>query len=155
MAAKNSKIPKVPLTLGLLGLLPFLASSLISLFSIDPYQHYAAQSLAVYGAVILSFLGGASWGARLNVKARVGDWAGMTWAIVPSLIAWISLLLPPVMCLAVLVAGFALQYFLDVDSVNSKVFPRWYARLRVILTAGVIVTLLIALVGRVVYQVTA
>jgi hypothetical protein len=142
MAAKRSKIPKVPLVLGLAGLLPFLGGSALALFATGALKETAILSLMTYGAVILSFLGGATWGARLGNKNRVSDWSGMTWSVIPSLIAWPSLLLAPVVCLAVLTAGFLLQYFLDTDSVKSKIFPNWYGRLRLILTGGAVFSLL-------------
>lgn len=150
MAAKRNKIPTIPLILGMAGLLPFLASSLSIIFLQDLLREQATLSLMAYAAVILSFLGGVHWGARIGTKAKVSNWSGMIWGVVPSLIAWPSLLLPPIICLCVLTAGFALQYFLDTDSVSTKLFPVWYGRLRAILTAGAIVSLLVGLVAVVV-----
>jgi len=61
MAKKQTQqIPRTALVLGLAGLIPFIAAALACWLYDDELQATAHFALGAYGAVILSFLGGAS-----------------------------------------------------------------------------------------------
>ena len=107
----------------------------------------ATLALGGYGAVILSFLGGVRWGNLLFDQASLNSWLPLTLSVLPSLIAWPALLLAPVPMLALLAAGFTLQYALDVAGVKRGELPVWFGRLRLILTTGAILSLLAGLLG--------
>ena len=49
-----------------------------------------------YGAVIVSFLGGIQWGAALRdaVTTRSAPSQPLTWGVVPSLLAWVGVMMP-------------------------------------------------------------
>ena len=136
-------IPSPALWLGLGGLLPFLVSAAAMFVSDSEVSSLALSSLGGYGAVILSFLGGVKWGVVVNDRAAVEHWHALLLSVVPSLVAWPALLLPPAGMLAVLITGFALQYVADRASVAAGELPEWYGRLRLILTMGAIVALLL------------
>jgi len=127
---------KVPVALGLLGLLPFLAAGLGAVLLTPPAAGTAAVVAAVYGAVILSFLGGVHWGFAL----KGGGAAAFLWAVTPSLVVFFAAFLPLPFMLAVLSAGFVLTGAVDV-TVFSRTGPRWYVRLRIVLTLVVVVVL--------------
>ena len=55
--------------------------------------------------------------------------------------------LPAIPGLALLVAGFLMQGLWDVMSVDAGRLPGWFGRLRMILTAGAVVSLVAALVS--------
>jgi hypothetical protein len=55
--------------------------------------------------------------------------------------------LPAIPALALLIAGFLVQGLWDVMSVDSGRLPGWFGRLRMILTAGVVVALVAALLA--------
>ena len=55
----NLKTKKI---LGYLGLIPFMAFSFLPLLSPFPEGYVFTLLLSFYGAVILSFLGGMTWG---------------------------------------------------------------------------------------------
>jgi len=118
---------------GLLGLIPFLAPPLIGGLFPD-YAAFAARALALYGGLILSFLGGARWAMAVRqapVDARI-----VSLAMIPTLVALAVLLLPAelraaqlaVLALALLIHG--------AWDVWSSGLPDWYPRLRLILTLG-------------------
>lgn len=103
-------------TLGHAGLIPFVILALL-LWVIQPdLQAWVAMALAGYAALIVSFLGGIHWGigwlaghqARQSGTARPhhAHRHHFLWGIVPSLLAWPGVLMPPFAGLAWL--GFVL-----------------------------------------------
>jgi hypothetical protein len=79
--------------LGLAGLLPFIAgAAALALLDAPGLRAWAGTALVAYGALIATFLGGIHWGLAMRgvqpVSARLG------WGVSPSLLAWVSLLLP-------------------------------------------------------------
>lgn len=156
----QQKIPFPALVLGLGGLLPFIFSVMLvvlpdvlapllpaSLPIADTPEKLGASSLGAYGAVILSFLGGVRWGKLLDDPRRLQQWQPLCLSVLPSLIAWPALLLPGSAMLSILIAGFVLQYMLDVNGVAQQQLPVWFGKLRLILTSGAVVCLLIGLLG--------
>ncbi|ASJ70699.1 DUF3429 domain-containing protein [Granulosicoccus antarcticus] len=152
MNRHSATIPRPALILGLGGLLPFFTTALIvclvqftqlpAMFSSD----FLVHALGAYGAVILSFLGGVRWGKLLDDEARLEQWAPLTLSILPSLIAWLALLLETRSTLLLLTAGFALQYAQDRAAARRHELPDWFARLRLMLTSGAMASLLVAFI---------
>ena len=144
-------IPRPALVLGLGGLLPFFATAIASIALDSPPEEAgiadgrAVQALGAYGAVILSFLGGVRWGDLLDDSVRINQWMPLTLSVVPSLIAWSALLLGATSMLAVLIVGFAFQYSLDRAAVQRGALPEWFGRLRLILTCGALLSLIVTL----------
>lgn len=103
-----------PLALGLgyAGLLPFVGAALWALAGPAAQQALAAQVLAAYAATIVSFLGGIHWGLAFAQPAGPAP-GRLVWGVVPSLLAWPALLLPPAAGLAVLAATLVLCYAVD------------------------------------------
>lgn len=160
MAVELQAIPKPALVLGLGGLIPFVGAAILVWWSLPVGQwlpewlvrernssQLATLALGGYGAVILSFLGGVRWGNVLFDHASLRQWMPLILSVVPSLIAWPALLLTPVPMLAVLAAGFTLQYALDVAGGKRGELPAWFVRLRLMLTSGAIISLMIGLLG--------
>jgi hypothetical protein len=77
-----------------------------------------AAALSAYGAVIVSFLGGIHWGhvMRQWPQAEAGAaWADATlvWGVMPSLVAWLGVLMPPYAGLFVLGLAIIGCYLVD------------------------------------------
>ncbi len=135
-------IPIAPLALGLAGLIPFwgLAVALLlrGAFGIQPSALDGA--LATYAAIIISFLGGIRWGLAVNAKDSEGDYVV---AVVPSLVAWALLAVPePWRLIGLAVTALALGP-IDLGLVRSGLAPRWFGRLRLILSTGAGVALML------------
>jgi hypothetical protein len=85
----------VPL-LGRAGLLPFVGlAALLWLVEMD-LQPWVALAMLSYAALIASFLGGIHWG--IGWRAGSSESASGThfiWGVLPSLLAWPGLLMPP------------------------------------------------------------
>ncbi len=118
---------------GLLGLIPFLAPPMIGALFPD-HASISARALIVYGAVILSFLGGARWGLAVGqtpVKPRV-----IALAMTPPLVGWALVLAPPHHARLQLL-GLALALIAQgVWDDRARDLPTWYPRLRRVLTLG-------------------
>ena len=75
------------------GLVPFVLGAAL-LWLVRPDAHpYVAAALSGYAAAIISFLGGIHWGfafAQPRPPMRL-----FAWGVVPSLVAWVSVVLPP------------------------------------------------------------
>ncbi|MFT3989179.1 DUF3429 domain-containing protein [Aestuariivirga sp.] len=140
----NSRIPALPLVLGLAGVLPFLAAALSQWMPLGGLaQGQGIRGGIAYGAVVLSFLGGIRWGKALG-DGRTQDFFV---SIIPALAGWLAILLPqPLMGVGLLIAGFMLQAMWDVKSADSGQLPRWFGTLRAILSAGAVISLLAMLV---------
>ena len=78
---------------------------------------YVAAALSAYAAVIVSFLGGIHWG--LGMRASAPAPSLFTWGVVPSLIAWVAVVMPPYAGLVV--QGVALIACYTVD---RRVYPQ-------------------------------
>jgi hypothetical protein len=148
MAGDTSpQIPPGALALGLAGALPFWFAAVVFLFG-GPISPAQALSVAVaYGAVILSFLGGIRWGAALGPidEARRAREFGIS--VIPSLAGFAAFFVPPHLGLSILVSGFLLQALWDVTSTDQGLLPRWFGRLRIILTLAATVPLVVILAG--------
>ena len=127
--------------LGYAGLFPF-AAALVALVSVtDP----AGRTLAIdvmryYSAVIASFLGAVHWGvAVLDPDMRR---ARLRWGVMPALIAWTLLLLPPTAALPGFVVLFAAILYVDWHLLPLP--DEHYRPLRAQLSAGVILVLTVA-----------
>ena len=105
------------LRLGYAGLLPFVAgAALIWIVRADAHP-YVAAALSAYAAVILSFLGGIHWGLGMRASAAAPSLFG--WGVVPSLIAWVAVVMPPYAGLVV--QGVAL---IGCYAVDRRVYPQ-------------------------------
>lgn len=142
----NHRIPRVPQLLGAGGLLPFVALALMLWALPAAYTETAVTWLLAYSAVILSFVGALHWGVAL-VHPEMGDRERgllMAWSVVPALVAWIALALPPLAGTLAILIMFAVQ--LVADHVLVRHFPvtPWFLHLRRRLTVVVVVCLALA-----------
>src|SRR4051794_34884824 len=134
----NESLPRPAQWLGLAGLLPFLGSALLSWTASGDWRGVALYSLAAYGAVILSFLGAVHWGMAL--RAPAAEAAAMAprlgLGVVPSLVGWVALLLPPLPGLSLLALGILGTAAVETAAARRGLVPPAYLRLRWILSLG-------------------
>jgi len=125
----HAKIATPPwvLLLGRLGLIPFLAPGVAGWLwpAVAPV---AGAALAVYAALILSFLGGARWGAAVTA-ARI-DNRIVSLAMLPSL-AGLALLMLPADWRGWQLAGLGGVLIVQgLWDMRATTVPAWYAGLR-------------------------
>ena len=128
----------MPLFLGLLGLIPFWALAVgLAQTGLRPWDMAALDSaLVTYAAVILSFLGGIRWGLAVARSERQDAALHYIISVVPSLAAWMLLVLPEPLRLSCL-GGLALLLApIDRRLVPAGYAPPWFGQLRLILSCG-------------------
>ena len=142
MSVDHTKIPKPALIMGLGGLIPFLSPPLLVLAGEHTVANQAFLLQTVYGAVILSFLGGVHWGRALSGDRYGPSWQRLTWSVIPSLVGWMIVFSPTVEVVAFgFAAAFTFAFVVDLQAVKHGMFPPWYGKLRKILTIGVLVSM--------------
>ncbi len=129
---------RTALVLGAASAVPFIAAAIAAWLLTDSLLANTLVSAAyLYGAVVLSFLGGIHWGVALrngNTLAR-DYWFG----VIPALIAWGALLIPMRYGLLLLAAALAGQFIADL----RLSLPYWFRTLRAALTIVAITSLML------------
>lgn len=135
----------VPKLLGYAGLLPFIFITGM-LWAEPHHQAFWQRALLSYGAVILTFVGALHWSLAMQASALNDDAKrGLyIWSVIPSLAAWLALLLPHKYGYGLLVVFFLLALWRDISLPKRIVLPDWYLPLRKTLTAIVVACLMIA-----------
>lgn len=128
-----SKTPSVVLFYGLAGLIPFLAAPVATLIWPD-FRWQFTESLLWWAAIILSFLGGARWGAAVQNSDPAPALIGL--AMLPSIAGWLILLVPAKFRVVQLVALAAALIIHLIWDWRARGLPGWYGWLRLALTAG-------------------
>lgn len=144
MANENSlALPRAVAWLGYGGLFPFVVLAPASLLD----QHHGvawSDALYAYGAIILSFVGALHWGLAMSLpdlsERQRSAW--FAWSVAPALIAWLTLLLSPILAAPLLVVGFIAHYLQDCRLAGQASLPAWYLALRLRLTCVAVVSLL-------------
>ncbi len=104
--------------LGVGGLIPFVGLALASWLAPPVYQPEVVRALAAYAATIASFVGALHWGAAMH-RSDLNTAAALTWGVVPSLVAWLALLMNPSTALLLLSALLVTCF-----AVDRLVYPR-------------------------------
>lgn len=143
-----TSIPPVPRSLGWAGVTPFLFSTILVWSDTPAFYQMGLHSILFYGAIILSFLGGVHWGLELkNIYPTVSLLSGYSLSILPSLAAFLSLYLPPLVALMILGSGFLGVMVMDRKLVQRRSAPDWYAKLRYQLSVAVLLCLFSAFIA--------
>jgi hypothetical protein len=137
-------------TLGAGGAIPFIALTpqLAPHLPFPPLRDNPAHWQCVYGASILSFLGGVQWGTCISASSGPSALARLAWSVTPSLIAWpaaaTSATLPEQqshrLSLPLVAGGLASSYIADTRIFHAGL-PSWYSPLRLALSTVAIASL--------------
>lgn len=127
--------PYPALVLGTAGLLPFIGAPGLMMIFGQSSVAFLANAQMVYGASILSFLGGVRWGFGVcegrTTPAEWDNMNNMVISIVPSLVAFTAVLCPePVSQLIVMLGLTGVGCH---DAVTES-YPAWFRGLRMLLT---------------------
>ena len=144
---ENAHYALTPRWVGYLGLIPFIASSL---FIWSPqYHQFALQSLSIYAAVILTFIGSVHWGIAMQHIGKTNKQNSnmqFVFSIIPSLFAWIVILFFETYALIILALGFVTFWWFE-KSNYQDVLPAWYSKLRMHLTMIATLSIMIGWFG--------
>lgn len=122
-------------TLTLAGLIPFVGCAALVFLTPDGAGVWV-EPLAAYGAIILSFLGGARWGRAMASPEL--DSLQLVLSNLPAVAAWLTFLptVPDEFQLLVLIFGLIAMLYWDM-----RTAPVWYRNLRLMATAGAMLSL--------------
>jgi len=134
-----------PNTLGLAGLIPFVVLSALTLVGPDGWRDWVSMGLIAYGAVILSFLGGITWGLAVT-RNKHHDPLFLA-SMAPFFAAWLALLMPRLPGLLLLMVAFIGALANDWLARRDGLAPDWFFTLRLVLTAVVVACLAVAAFG--------
>ncbi|EDN03683.1 DUF3429 superfamily domain containing protein [Histoplasma capsulatum] len=161
-------VPKEALYLGLAGVIPYVATSLQTVYLSWEMNnaittgsgHYISGQTAEmmmsliepvqvgYGAVILSFLGAIHWGLEwAGYGGKVGYRRYATGVVAPA-VAWPTLFMPIEYALISQFFAFTFLYYNDARSAVKGWTPSWYHMYRFVLTFIVGASIVMSLVGR-------
>lgn len=129
-----AQAPKPALYLGFSGLIPFLSAPLLMAATQSFYSEVAFAQV-VYGASIVSFLGGARWGFAIPAGSPAQpDWMNLANSVVPSLLAWLALLCRENIAEGALIVLMGLGLSLHYDLTLLPGYPAWFKAMRTVLT---------------------
>lgn len=135
MSTDQFRRPVAVSWLGYGGLVPFVALALLGILDANHGELWQKMLLS-YGAVILSFVGALHWAFAMVHPATQGQPAGGIYAlsVVPSLVAWVALLVAPALGTTLLLGGLLAHYRQDLRLARVLALPGWYLPLRLQLT---------------------
>jgi Protein of unknown function (DUF3429) len=148
----EQRIPRPALLLGLAGLIPFLwsaATHMSPALSAQAAEWLSPMFLGAYvgltyGTVILSFMSGVLWGFATKTEGSRAALA-YTLSVIPALWAFFMVTDASDSSTIFLAAGFVGLLLLDATFQAWGLAPRWWLRLRVMLTVVVLACLAIPL----------
>lgn len=167
-------VPRDPYMLGLAGTLPYLGTSIATVFlswnlntewpttsntlnSILLSHEKAGELLHMlepiqigYGAVLVSFLGAIHWGLEFAEKSSLKERTKFRYAVgvIAPMAAWPTIFFPIEWALTTQFLAFTGLYFADSRATTRGWAPAWYGPYRWVLTAVVGIAIFISLVGR-------
>ena len=145
----DTRIPATALLLGLAGLIPFVAGAAAQWRPIPLLDAEGGLKLVViYGAIILSFLGGIEWGLALRDEHGTESTRVIALGLstVSSLAAWAVLWLPsPTWQVGAALGLFVAVWGADEWMAGRGLLPTWFVDLRTAVSAIVAAILAVAL----------
>ncbi|KAK4695059.1 hypothetical protein P7C71_g2621, partial [Lecanoromycetidae sp. Uapishka_2] len=162
------EVPREALVIGMAGVLPYLATSLSTVYLAFDINHasntgstfffsqqtaenllHIVEPLQVgYGAVILSFLGAIHWGLEWAKYGGVHGYPRYAYGVIAPAVAWPTILLPVEYALISQFCAFTFLYFADARAVVRGWAPHWYSTYRFVLTFIVGASIVASLIGR-------
>ncbi|EOD50180.1 hypothetical protein GTA08_BOTSDO13611 [Neofusicoccum parvum] len=163
-----SEVPRQAYVLGLAGVLPYLATSVSTVFCAYELNHATAagsgtilsahtselllhflEPLQVgYGAVIISFLGAIHWGLEWAGYGGYQGYRRYAIGVAAPAVAWPTILLPVEYALIAQFMAFNFLYYADARATVRGWTPTWYGTYRFVLTFIVGASIVVSLIGR-------
>ncbi|KIX97384.1 uncharacterized protein Z520_06836 [Fonsecaea multimorphosa CBS 102226] len=161
-------VPREALYVGLAGVIPYLATSLTTVYLSFDIQYAATHGQGFfmsgetaetllhiiepiqlgYGASIISFLGAIHWGLEWAGYGGYKGYPRYSMGIVATAVAWPTLLLPAEVGLIAQFLAFTFLYYNDARASNRGWAPPWYGVYRFVLTFIVGASIVASLIGR-------
>jgi len=161
-------VPREALYVGLAGVVPYLATSLTTVYLSFDIQYAATHGQGFilsgetaeallhiiepiqlgYGASIISFLGAIHWGLEWAGFGGFKGYPRYSMGIVATAVAWPTLLLSAEVGLIAQFLAFTFLYYNDARAAARGWAPSWYGTYRFVLTFIVGASIVASLIGR-------
>ncbi|KAJ5871655.1 uncharacterized protein N7529_004008, partial [Penicillium soppii] len=161
-------VPKEALYLGMAGVVPYLATSLQTVYlsyeinraaalgdglvfsgeTAELMLHMLEHVQVGYGAVILSFLGAVHWGLEWAGYGGKFGYRRYAAGVIAPAVAWPTLLFPVEYALISQFLAFTFLYYNDARAAAAGRAPHWYGMYRFVLTFVVGASIVATLIGR-------
>ncbi|KAJ5374979.1 hypothetical protein N7517_006985 [Penicillium concentricum] len=161
-------VPKEALYLGMAGVVPYLATSMQTVFlsyeinraaalgdglifsgqTAELMLHMLEPIQVGYGAVILSFLGAIHWGLEWAGYGGKFGYRRYAAGVIAPAVAWPTLLFPVEYALISQFLAFTFLYYNDARAAAAGRAPHWYGMYRFVLTFVVGASIVATLIGR-------
>ncbi|KAH7909853.1 hypothetical protein BJ138DRAFT_1154252 [Hygrophoropsis aurantiaca] len=148
-SAVATSVPTPYLVMGLVGGLPYVASSATTVYlahqagmaamgtitNLDPGVAHTLLDQALnfqvtYGAVLLSFLGALHWGMEFSKLGGTKGYPRLLLGVSPAVIAWSTIALQPTTALLYQWLGFTALWYADNRATSAGWTPKWYSQYR-------------------------
>ncbi len=140
MQTTQSSPTLIARAIGYAGLIPFIGLSVISVLWNGIHHSAILFSLLAYGATIISFLGAIHWG--LAMREEQADRIAIIWGVIPSLIAWGSLIVDTRWGLACQFITLWICFFVDFKRYPKFGVSQWMSmRFQLTVIAGICLAL--------------
>ncbi|PLN81430.1 hypothetical protein BDW42DRAFT_169054 [Aspergillus taichungensis] len=164
-----AEVPKEALYLGMAGVIPYLATSMQTVYlsyeinraaamggeglvlsgqSAELMLHMLEPIQVGYGAVILSFLGAIHWGLEWAGYGGKYGYKRYAAGVIAPAVAWPTLLFPVEYALISQFLAFTFLYYNDARAAQFGRAPHWYGMYRFVLTFIVGASIVATLIGR-------
>ncbi|KAL8950023.1 MAG: hypothetical protein Q9222_003917 [Ikaeria aurantiellina] len=163
-----NQVPREALNLGMAGVLPYLATSISTVYLAWDINHASTVGTGFllsgeqaelllhiiepiqigWGAVIISFLGAIHWGLEWAKYGGAQGYRRYAIGVVAPAVAWPTLLFPIEYALIFQFSAFSFLYFADARAVVRGWAPPWYSTYRFVLTFIVGASIVLSLIGR-------
>ncbi|KAL9616259.1 MAG: hypothetical protein Q9160_008853 [Pyrenula sp. 1 TL-2023] len=161
-------VPREALYVGLAGVLPYLATSLSTVYlawdinyafttgegfllsgpTAEALLHLLEPIQLGYGASIISFLGAIHWGLEWAGFGGYQGYKRYSIGVIATAVAWPTLLLSAEMGLITQFLAFTFLYYTDARAAVAGWAPPWYPTYRFVLTFIVGASIVLSLIGR-------
>lgn len=137
-------IPSWPRYMGMLGAMPFFLLAAASLPQ-GPWRLASQDGLLLYAAIMLTFISFMHMGILHQTSTRGQRHTAKSYrlSLLPALLGWAALLLPPGLAVTVILGGFWMHYLHDRGLSGRLVLPEWYLPTRFALTTAASLSLLL------------
>ncbi|GAM87827.1 hypothetical protein ANO11243_058550 [Dothideomycetidae sp. 11243] len=162
------EVPREAYFVGMAGVLPYLATSLSTVYCAWEINHAAATGAGLlmsertaelllhvveplqigYGAVIISFLGAIHWGLEWAGYGGTQGYSRYAIGMIAPAVAWPTIMFPAETALIAQFLAFNFLYYADSRATKRGWCPPWYGVYRFVLTFIVGGSIVVSLVGR-------
>lgn len=145
MQFSSNNLSFVARLLGFAGLIPFVALAALSFAVSSEQRALLVSSLLAYAVTIVSFLGAIHWG--LTMVERPPRMQRLAWGVVPSLLGWVSLMVPVEIGLCIVAAVLLSCLVMDYKIYPQYGLDHWLGMRLVLSLVAMVCTVLPALAG--------